>query len=192
VPQAQELSEAQELSFKSCCALLKAYNTLESLVEGDKGVSLLIMFKGTTMATLGQIAKDKKIILSTTIENILYYINDEPLPETYLLLITNNVIIGSRKKNANLQSEAAKKIEVDVATWQELFALCIFTNDQQDSQVSYKGTKPITMGRTSTLIQDNCSIAVGKCQPGFISVIPAAQDKTFSILGTAACRRIKL
>jgi hypothetical protein len=170
-------------------ALIEAYNAFAPLVEGDKGVSCLTMVKGTTNAKLAQIAKDKGIKLVDP--EVRSYTDDIPLKETYTMVITNNVTIDSRLKILETQSEDAQRIGGRLPTFQELLALCIFTNGK-DSQVFY-GIEPRTIGRTTTLTTQAKTLsplAVGDNKPGSITLIISSLSFKSAITGAGACRRL--
>jgi hypothetical protein len=127
--------------------LIKGCHTLLPLIEGDAGLTFLIMCEGLTLRELVTIAAKKGIIVSIPEDEMLEGAGDISIGRTYGALITNNVFKNSRNKNYEDQRELNSRARCEMPTVQDYVALCVFT--QIAGEYLY-GCNPLTYGRSST------------------------------------------
>lgn len=146
--------------------ILKRVKKLASQVEGDAGVTLLTITKGSTLEQLKEIAKKTGITFyfsspRFSSDEILKKLEKVPVEKTYKVLIANNVFIGSRNKYAELQDVLVNGNGCEMPTDVEYAALCVFTNKIFKKCLYAMSAK--TMGRSSTKLEG--SFLTVSCTP---------------------------
>jgi hypothetical protein len=92
-----------------------------------------------------------------------------PVEQTYRILVTNTVFMGSRNKNYKSQERIVEGHGCVMPIVQEYVALCVFT-----SKIFKKclyGQNPLTSGRSSTHLQ-GFPLVVGGSAPARLCVSP--------------------
>ena len=164
--------------------LIKRCHTLAPLVEGDKGLTFLIMCEGLTLRELVTMAAKKGITVDIWFGKILEEIGDIPIMQTYGVLITNNVFKNSRSKRYADQEELCFEIGCEMPTVQEYVALCALT--QQMYEECLYGQDPVTYGRSSTHVE-GFPLVVGGSVPSQFLV--RASRMFFEHHGVGGCQK---
>ena len=138
--------------------LIKGCHTLAPLVEGDAGLTFLIMREGLTLTELVKMAVDKGINVDIWWDKILEEIGDISIGQAYGVLITNNVFKYSRNKSYADQQKLCSEVGCEMPTIQEYVALCAWM--QQMYEECLYGQNPWTGGRSSTHVR-GFPLAVG-------------------------------
>jgi hypothetical protein len=148
--------------------LIKVCHTLAPLVEGDAGLTFLIMREGLTLRELVKMAAEKGITVDILGDKILEEIGDISIGQTYGVLITNNVFKDSRSKSYADQEKLVRGAGCEMPTVQESVALCFLT---QILGICLYGQNPRTYGRTSTHV-GGYPLVVGGSAPSRLDVSP--------------------
>jgi len=147
-------------------------------VEGDAGVTFLTIPQGLTIRKLQTIARLHNIKFTASMEGL-----DEPIAQTYTVLITNGPLAGSEGQQERVQQRRLRDAGGEVAKTIEVAALCILTyiNSARDEPVRLysKGNYTKTLERTMT----------GFCFDGF-SISDSLDHYSFAV-GTGAVQRFE-
>jgi hypothetical protein len=159
---------------RRCRTVAPLIEKLAPLVEGDAGLTFLIMREGLTLRELIKIAADKGITVNINWDEILEQIGDLPIKQSYGVIITNNVFKKSREENWSYsdKKELVSKVGCEMPPVQEYVALCIFTQEMF-GECLY-GQNPWTYACSSTCISTEWKeypVVVGACTPSQLSVL---------------------
>jgi hypothetical protein len=155
--------------------LVKGQQDLNPHVESNEGTSILIMRKGTTLNKMVDYAKsgqteEEKMRIDFYPRDIPTKLGEDAVEETYVVLITNNIIKNSRIRNKaySLQCELVRdEHQCELPTALEYIGLIVLTRKIYN-QCLY-GRDPWTFGRSSTLFEGS-PFAVGGSAPARLSV----------------------
>lgn len=118
-------------------------------VEGDAGITLLTIPQGLTIRKLQTIAELHNIKFTASMEGL-----DEPIAQTYTVLITNGPLSGSEEQQEHVQQRRLRDAGYEVAKTIEVAALCILTYinsaGAEPVRLYSKGNYTRTLERTMT------------------------------------------
>jgi hypothetical protein len=141
--------------------------TLDPLVDGNRGLSFLIMRKGIT---LNEILANKEIVVEMGDPAILQELGDIAEEEDCAMLMTNNVLKNSRGKACIDQEEDVRKIGCDLPRVQDYGAVYSLATPQICGKRPYEN-EPWTGGRTSTRVTSwRYPLMVGGSSPSKLEI----------------------
>ena len=164
---------AAEMPSFSPFELIKECLSLAPLVEGDAGLTFLIMREGLTLRQLVTMAAEKGITVKIWWDQTLETIGNIPIWQAYGVLITNNVFKNSRNKSYADQETLVRGVGCEMPTVHEYVALCVFT--QQCFKECPYGQNPLTFGRSSTY-SGGFRLVVGGSAPSRLDVDGGPSD----------------
>ena len=149
--------------------LIKGCHTLASLVEGDEGLTFLIMREGLTLNELVKIAADQGITVNIPWNEMLVCLGNIPIGrQAYGVLITNSVLKNSRNKSEEEREKLCFRVGCEMPTVHEYVALCVFT------QLCFKkylyGQNPLTYGHSSTHFGKTPLVVGGSAAPSRLCI----------------------
>jgi predicted NAD-dependent protein-ADP-ribosyltransferase YbiA (DUF1768 family) len=155
--------------------LIKGCHKLLPLVEGDAGLTFLVMREGLTLRELVNIAADNGITVKgpcveISINEFLKRLGDIPIRQTYKVLITNNVFKNSGSKSHREQKKLVREVGCEMPTIQEYVALCVFAQ-MIFKECLYGGTH----GRSSTLLE-GYPLQIGDFTPSELHIDTSGYD----------------
>jgi hypothetical protein len=137
------------------------------------GTSILIMRKGTTLNKMVDYAgsgqtEEEKMQIDFFPRDIPTELGVDAVEETYVVLITNNVLKNSRSKSYSEQCAYVRdERQCELPTALEYIGLILLTRKIYN-QCLY-GQNPLTFGRSSTLFK-GFPLVVGGSAPGLLDV----------------------
>ncbi len=172
--------------------LVKGIKDLTSHIEGDAGVSILVMRVGTTLNELVEYAgsrttEEEKMEIHFYPKEILTELGDDAVEETYVVLITNNVFEDSRDKDDTRQwLLLANKYRCELPTALEYIGLIVLTRKIFNRYLY--GQEPLTYGRSSTHFGKYPLVIGGSALAG-LHVSSVNDDYGFNFRGAGGCRK---
>jgi hypothetical protein len=159
---------------RRCRTVAPLIEKLAPLVEGDAGLTFLIMREGLTLRELVKIAAEKGITVRFAWGDVLEQIGDLPIKQSYGVIITNNVFKGSRQDcwSYSDKKELVSKVGCEMPPVQEYVALCIFT-PEMFGECLY-GQNPWTYACSSMCVSTKWKeypVVVGASTPSQIDVL---------------------
>lgn len=175
-------------------ALVKGLKELPPHIEGDAGVSLLILRKGTTLKMMDDYAKsgqteEEKMEINFYPKEILTELGDDAVEETCVALITNNIFNNSCNITYLKQCDLVRdehQCELPpalgylglIVLTQKLYHQCLF------------GQIPLlTFGRSSTSFKDFPLVVGGSSTRGYVNVCYSFPDAN-NTHGAAGLRKV--
>lgn len=132
--------------------LFKCIEDLAPYVENHAGLTLLTMVKDLTLNQLAEIAKDAGITIRVYSSIIDPKVYNDPIEETYRIVISNGPLTETRSKSYDDQEECVLLDGFDgLPTCQEYVALSIYQNILYGTCLF--GKNPETHGRSCTHVQ---------------------------------------
>jgi hypothetical protein len=165
--------------------LLKSVRELNPHVEGNAGLTQLTMTKGTTYKQLKEIAGGEGMTFQVLLKRITAELGDVAVEKSYRILISNNVLLGSRDKDYNPQKTFVAGLGCEMPTIQEYLALCVHTF--KVFKKCLYGETPWTLGCSSTHIGGN-PVLMGACRPEQLVIDDSIQGNAET--GAGGTRRV--
>ncbi len=152
--------------------LLKSYQKLVRGVEDGAGVTRLTMYKGLKLNYLLDRAEEAGIDVGVY-DDIIDVLGDICVEHTYVILISNNILKGSRGKATKVQLLLLKLLQCDKPEVPELVALLVFTyiifnKCLYGDNHLYPYVK--TYSHTSTHIEGLFPLIAGGCFPTSLTI----------------------
>ncbi len=148
-------------------AVIKYLKRLAPRVEGKAGLTLLTMPKNMTLNQEVAIAKKMKIRIDIWEDEILEVLGDVAAQSTYRILISNNVVKKTRKRDYDVQQQRVRRVGFDsMPTIAEYLLLCISTQKVFNCKCPYLGD---TFASSSTSMND-CPLLIGGSKTSFLQV----------------------